>query len=274
MQRAGLRLSPLPDLSRLVRPRRLRTECARAQAQRQYCRRERARDAEALSAGRLRDLGVEEVDLADGGVDALPRPVQRTRRPAFMESTERRAFGRPRGAFACLRHSRRRSSSHSLRTSVRRVRHPSGDARSSRAKQERGSMRFSRGRRRRRSGARRRTPRPAAERQIDGALGRGVRRRAALSCRCARAISGAVADASWRMYGMAEGTDGANSGGSAAVGSRASMPVPARCAVTAGYTGSPPIPAARAAPEPWPSSVPHDRRGARGGLTRAASRTA
>jgi hypothetical protein len=57
---------------------------------------------------------------------------------------------------------------------------------------------------------------------------------AALSCRCARATSGAVADASWRMYGMAESTDGANSGESAAVGSRASMPVPARCAVTAG----------------------------------------
>jgi hypothetical protein len=91
LQAAGLRLSPLPDLSRLVRPRGLRTECARAQAQPQYCRRKRARDAEALSAGRLRDLGVEEVDLADGGVDALPRPVQRTRRPASMESTERRA---------------------------------------------------------------------------------------------------------------------------------------------------------------------------------------
>ena len=41
LQGAGLRLSPLPDLSRQVRPRGLRTECARAQAQRQYCRRKR-----------------------------------------------------------------------------------------------------------------------------------------------------------------------------------------------------------------------------------------
>jgi hypothetical protein len=72
LQGAGLRLSPLPDLSRLVRPRGLRTECARAQAQRQDCRPKRARDAESLWAGRLRDLGAEEVDLADGGVDGAP----------------------------------------------------------------------------------------------------------------------------------------------------------------------------------------------------------
>jgi hypothetical protein len=108
-------------------------------------------------------------------------------------------------------------------------------------------MRFSRGRRRRRRRARRRTPRTAAERQIDGVL--PAESGAALRCRYARATPGAVADASWRMYGMAEGTDGANSGGSAAVGSRASIPVPARCAVTAGSTGLPPIPAARAAPK-------------------------
>jgi hypothetical protein len=121
LQGAGLRLSPLPDLSCLVRPRGLRTGCARAQAQRQYCRRKRARDAEALSAGRLRALGVEEVDLADGGVDGALATCS-TNAASGINGVDRAAsFGRRRVAFACLRHSRRRSSSHSLRTTSERL---------------------------------------------------------------------------------------------------------------------------------------------------------
>lgn len=116
LQGAGLRLSPLPDLSRLVRPRGLRTECARAQAQRKYCRRKRARDAEALSAGRLRDLGVEEVDLADGGVDGAPATCSTNAASGITGVDRAASFGRRRVVFACLRHSPRRSSSHSLRT--------------------------------------------------------------------------------------------------------------------------------------------------------------
>jgi hypothetical protein len=85
---AGLRLSPLPDLSRPVRPRGLRTACARAQAERRYRRRKRARDAEALSAGRLRDLGVEDVGLADGRVNGAPATCSTNAPRASMESTE------------------------------------------------------------------------------------------------------------------------------------------------------------------------------------------
>jgi hypothetical protein len=52
---------------------------------------------------------------------------------------------------------------------------------------------------------------------------------AALSRRCARDLRSRGRLPLANMYGMAEGTDEPNSGGSAAVGSRASMPVPARC---------------------------------------------
>jgi hypothetical protein len=103
LQGAGLRLSPLPDLSLLVRPRGLRTECARAQPQRQHCRRRRAGDAEALSAGRLRDLAVEEVNLADGGVDGAPATCSTNAASGINGADRAASFGRRRVAFACLR---------------------------------------------------------------------------------------------------------------------------------------------------------------------------
>jgi hypothetical protein len=103
LQGAGLRLSPLPDLSLLVRPRGLRTECARAQPQRQHCRRRRAGDAEALSAGRLRDLAVEEVNLADGGVDRAPATCSTNAASGINGADRAASFGRRRVAFACLR---------------------------------------------------------------------------------------------------------------------------------------------------------------------------
>jgi hypothetical protein len=78
---AGLRLATLPDLSRLVRPRGLRSDCARSQARRQDCRRTRAGDAEARSAGRLRDLWSRTSGAARmGGALATDEPEQHSER--------------------------------------------------------------------------------------------------------------------------------------------------------------------------------------------------
>ena len=112
-------------------------------------------------------------DRASGGSERCGRDRQ------CHERGVRHRYRSARGKQA----SPRAPDSRSLRTSVRRLRHPSGDARSSRAKQERGSMRFSRDRRRRRCRARRRhhgLQRRAADRR---APARGVRRRLELPMR-------------------------------------------------------------------------------------------